>query len=225
MNTRQNLQNPKNWPQNVEYVRDLQFLNSKITENLSLNSQKLQYPQADMATMERLSSSTFYATGGSSASGAGKNLQKLSSRSNPLVTIKIESLEKYPSHPAYPYSGLFATKDLKPGQLITPYYGRATSAEDTDPKSDYCLRLGELTVDANIIGNEGRFVNDYRGIMQKPNAEFREFINIDHNRVEMGIFVIKAKDMPRGIRKKTEITVSYGKAFWKSRNLLRETSS
>jgi hypothetical protein len=47
--------------------------------------------------------------------------------------------------------------------------------------SDYDLSLyrtpgGVVSVgiDASAMGNEGRFVNDYRGIRAKPNAQFEE---------------------------------------------------
>ncbi|KAK0835213.1 hypothetical protein LTR02_007054 [Friedmanniomyces endolithicus] len=48
---------------------------------------------------------------------------------------------------------------------------------DQDPHSDYDLNLDHdlgLSVDAARAGNESRCTNDYRGIAERPNAEFRD---------------------------------------------------
>ncbi|KAK3270543.1 hypothetical protein CYMTET_21063 [Cymbomonas tetramitiformis] len=69
------------------------------------------------------------------------------------------------SHPAYGESGLFAERDLNPGELIVEYKGVITDKSDgLSGKSDYVIELTPaLSIDAEDIGNEGRFVNDYRG--------------------------------------------------------------
>ena len=71
-----------------------------------------------------------------------------------------------PSHPAHRQLGLFATKKIPPQTLIVEYIGEVHS--DERPTSDYDISLyhfptGEsVGVDAATMGNEARFVNDYR---------------------------------------------------------------
>ncbi|OMJ28422.1 hypothetical protein AYI69_g2105 [Smittium culicis] len=197
---------PKNWPSNLQFISSLD-ISKDLSKYLEIASGICRFSPKDIAAMERISISKFY---GFSSS------KQLSVSPTALNSVKIESLADKPSHPASPYFGLFATKNLSPGQLIIPYYGKVTTSENASETSDYCLRLNCLAVDADSSGNEGRYVNDYRGILDKPNAEFKEFINTDYNRVEMGIFVISSK-LHGGIKKKQEICVSYGKGFWSAR--------
>lgn len=65
-------------------------------------------------------------------------------------------------------------------------------------------------VDAARFGNEARFINDYRGVGQAPNATFQERV-ID-GELRIGVFA-----GPRGIAKNEEILVSYGKGWWAAR--------
>jgi SET domain-containing protein len=143
------------------------------------------------------------------------------------------------AHPANGQSGLFATKDLKPGTFILQYLGEihASSASPTHPRSrtpnadidphahsDYDLSLDRehgIGIDAAKSGNEARFINDYRGIAERPNAEFREIW--DERRRERGMAVCvlgegkAGKGKERRIRKGEEILVSYGRGFWGAR--------
>lgn len=71
------------------------------------------------------------------------------------------------------------------------------------------------------MGNEARFVNDYRGIRgEGPNAEFREVLFGSGER-GMGVWVMgtgkKGGKGKAGIKKGEEIVVSYGRGFWKAR--------
>ncbi|CAJ2504702.1 Uu.00g120960.m01.CDS01 [Anthostomella pinea] len=123
---------------------------------------------------------------------------------SPLVKI---TLINTPSHPAKGQAGLFAARHLSPGSLIVPYYDRDAG----------------LAVDAEKAGNEARFVNDYRGIAERPNAEFRESWDVRSRQICMAVFVLPASknavkkgDGP-GIAKGDEILVSYGKGFWGKR--------
>ncbi len=70
----------------------------------------------------------------------------------------------------------------------------------------------------SIIGSEGRFANDYRGILQRPNCTFHEFIDAQTGEIKMGIWVCTGIGK---IKKGQEIIVNYGKSFWSSRGLLR----
>ncbi|KAM7207298.1 hypothetical protein V8F20_002360 [Naviculisporaceae sp. PSN 640] len=140
----------------------------------------------------------------------------------PNASVQIQRITD-PNHPAYGQCGLFAARDLLPGELILPYYGvvhvgtGSTSKSEDDSlsgldknleklslsqgptpdseektekekeketerlqheKSDYDLwlsREADLAVDGEMMGNEARFVNDYRGVpgKERENAELR----------------------------------------------------
>jgi len=89
---------------------------------------------------------------------------------------------------------------------------------DDRPNSDYDLSLCRLPegvsvgVDASTMGNQARFVNDFRGIGIKPNALF-----ID-TRTASGEIRISIWSSDRDIKKGQEILVSYGKIWWRSRS-------
>ena len=108
-------------------------------------------------------------------------------------------------------------------------------ASPTDPhaESDYDLSLDResgLAIDAAEMGNEARFINDYRGVpaagvgeergerrRKGPNAEFRVYWDERGGGAGergMGVWVVGGG---RGIRKGEEILVSYGKGFWGER--------
>ena len=133
-----------------------------------------------------------------------------------------------PLHPAHGQSGLFAARDLRPGELIVPYLGELHPGSTTDPTSDYDLwldREADVAVDAARTGNEARFVNDYRGVpgAERANAEFRDVWWEDLGERGMAVFVLPAgkravgRARTVGVGKGEEILVSYGKGFWGSR--------
>lgn len=94
-----------------------------------------------------------------------------------------------PSHPACGQSGLFAAKDLPAGSHIIDYTGLLHScplpppnegAESCCASSDYDLafldRDAAIAIDGSVMGNEARFVNDWRGVREQgPNAMFEEY--------------------------------------------------
>ncbi|KAJ7275382.1 SET domain protein [Mycena haematopus] len=119
------------------------------------------------------------------------------------------------SHPAFGQFGLFATKKIKSNTHIVDYIDLAGEIHCDERDSDYDLSLFRsadisVGVDASKMGNEGRFVNDYRGIQDKPNAMF---VEIRRPSGELGIRI----ESSRSIKKGEEILVSYGKAWWKAR--------
>ncbi|KAK4100509.1 hypothetical protein N658DRAFT_473003 [Parathielavia hyrcaniae] len=146
-----------------------------------------------------------------------------------------------PSHPAHGQAGLFATCDLAPGELILPYlgeihigtapFGSGGSEEGYNyAQSDYDLWLGreaDLAVDAARMGNEARFVNDYRGVPgrggRKANAEFRVVWDARTAEICMAVFVLPAgkravgRARVVGITRGEEVLVSYGRGFWQGR--------
>lgn len=151
----------------------------------------------------------------SSASQAGvPSIHTELKRPNVLVSIRLVDIQ---SHPAYGQRGLFAKKPLAAGELITDYVGSVHRSESVSQTSDYVLALTpEISIDAEFIGNEARFINDYRGVAQRANAEFRQFKHKASGELRMGVFALVL--IPKG----SEICLSYGKSFWKSRGLLRD---
>lgn len=139
--------------------------------------------------------------------------------------IQILSISDKP-HPAYGQKGLFASHTLKPDTFICFYLGFVHGAAETDPASNFDLSLDrglQISVDATQMGNEARFINDYRGIREGPNAEFRDCLAAVDGKPErrIGVFVLsagkKGGKRARGIGKAEEIVVSYGKGFWSHR--------
>ena len=144
--------------------------------------------------------------------------------SGPCAAVNIRLILSS-GHPAYQQRGLFASRDLAPGSLILPYIGFVHGPQDTDHESTYDLSLDRelgVGVDATTMGNEARFINDYRGISSSgPNAEFKEvWVEVGKENTErrMAVYVLHAGKSGRrssGIKKGEEILVSYGKGFWK----------
>lgn len=90
------------------------------------------------------------------------------------------------------------------------------------------------------MGNEARFINDYRGVADRPNAEFKEVWNERRKErgmvsqptadqlsfsvtvtyvVSQGVWVLPEgkSGKGKGIKKGQEILVSYGRGFWGAR--------
>jgi len=152
------------------------------------------------------------------------------STSPPYPHVKITKISS-PAHPANGQHGLFANQHLSPDSFILSYLGYVHDKNDIDEKSDYDLSLDRdlgVGVDASRIGNEARFINDYRGVTTSANAEFRDiFVDIGGGKVEkrMGVFVLsagKGGKRAKGVAKGQEILVSYGKGFWTERSKVQE---
>ncbi|TAQ89318.1 hypothetical protein B7494_g2336 [Chlorociboria aeruginascens] len=200
-------QSPKNWPENIPYLT-----NPTYSPTLS---------QTHLSTLR---------TRTRESSTIPPHIPK-----GPSPLVRITSISS-PSHPAAGQSGLFATKDLKPGTFILQYLGvihsNSTSKSQTpDPHatSDYDLSLDResgLGIDAATSGNEARFINDYRGVAARANAEFKEIWHEHRAERGMGVWVLpegkrkdgKGKGRARGVKKGEEILVSYGRGFWGARN-------
>ncbi len=150
--------------------------------------------------------------------------------SGPYSNVKITAISDS-SHPANGQYGLFANQLLTPDSFILPYLGYVHDQTDTDETSNYDLSLDRelgIGVDATKMGNEARFINDYRGVAPAPNAEFRDIVvDIGNGKVEkrVGVFVLsagKSKKRAGGIARGQEILVSYGKGFWTERQAVEE---
>ena len=105
--------------------------------------------------------------------------------------------------------GLFAAKKIPPRTHLLDYLGEVHC--DDRPLSDYDLSLYRtpdglvsVGVDASVMGNEGRFLNDYRGIRARPNAQFEER-RVDDGELRMSIWT--GSEM---IKKGEEILVGVG---------------
>ncbi|KAF7437119.1 hypothetical protein PC9H_003953 [Pleurotus ostreatus] len=130
----------------------------------------------------------------------------------PVVIRAIAS----PSHPANGQFGLFAAKKIPPDTHIMDYIGEIHC--DDRPNSNYDLSLYRypdglsVGIDASVVGNEARFINDFRGVQPRPNAVFTEKRNGDG---ELRMSIWSSKDV---IKRGDEVLVSYGKAWWRARS-------
>lgn len=61
------------------------------------------------------------------------------------------------------------------------------------------------------MGNQARFVNDYRGITRQPNAVFLDGL------MSSGELCMSIWSSNEEIKKGEEILVSYGKSWWRNR--------
>ncbi|TFK41329.1 SET domain protein [Crucibulum laeve] len=119
------------------------------------------------------------------------------------------------SHPACGQRGLFAAKKIPPRTRLLDYIGEIHC--DDRPNSDYDLSLYRtqdgvnVGIDASTMGNEARFINDYRGVQKKPNAAFSDA------RTSSGELRMSIWSSDTEIKKDEEILVSYGKAWWRER--------
>ncbi|KAI9717391.1 MAG: hypothetical protein M1812_004743 [Candelaria pacifica] len=186
---------PKNWPEEVTFLK-------RPVYSKALGHQEL--------SALRLSTSTANGT------------QNQKEAAGPCPLVQTHAITSPASHPALGQSGLFAAQQLPPNSFILHYLGFVHASSDTDPESNYDLSLVRelgVGIDATHMGNEARFINDYRGIREEgPNAEFRDTIVSGERR--MSVYVLpegKSGKGKKGIRKGEEICVSYGKGFWKGR--------
>ncbi|KAH0492848.1 hypothetical protein TgHK011_007778 [Trichoderma gracile] len=147
---------PKNWPPSLPYFKapqhgkdltpaQLQFLRTKPTT--TSNSQDHSQLHHDEDTLPLIPASS-------------------PATETPCPRVKILPITN-PLHPAHGQFGLFAATNILPGELIVAYLGRLHGRGTTSEESDYDIWLEremDVAVDAALGGNEGRFVNDYRGV-------------------------------------------------------------
>lgn len=197
---------PKNWPQSLPYLTCPAY-------SPTLSKSQLQ---------------TLRSKSDASSSSASPDLREIPRdlKPGPCTHVKITPITDT-QHPAYGQAGLFAARALPPGSLILPYMGELHPADAAaHSSSDYDLwldRSGDVAVDAARMGNEARFVNDYRGVpgAVRANAEFGEVWDVRRGEKGMAVFVLpagkKEKSKGGGIAKGQEILVSYGRGFWEKR--------
>lgn len=141
---------------------------------------------------------------------------------------------KPPTSPLCGQAGLYnAGSKIPRGAWIRDYLGVVHLEKEADSQSDYDLSLerhedGEVVgIDATTRGNEARFVNDYRGWAERPNAEFqlRSWEVKDGQGKVVGVgrrMAIWAG--PKGVEKGAELCVSYGRGFWMERQKEADTA-
>ena len=202
---------PKNWPEDVQYLT-----NPTYSPMITLD---------ERSALSRLTAeSTTY------AKIAPEALK------SPCPWVEIRTIEDT-KHPAHGQRGLFAFQHLQPDSFICLYLGdvHTNSMSDTDPHSDYDLSYDRdigLSVDAARSGSEARFANDYRGVVERPNSEFRDcFVQVKSDKRSsglkwerrVGIFVLsagKAGKRKAGVKAGEEILITYGKGYWEGRKLM-----
>ena len=199
---------PKNWPEDVKYITE-QTYSDAVTNDLRIALSR--------STVETLSFAKI----------AAEALK------SPCQWTAIQAVDDE-KHPACGQNGLFASQHLEPDKFICLYLGHVhtNSLSDTDPRSDYDLgydRDNGLSIDAGCCGNESRFANDYRGIAERANTEFRDcLVEVKSDKRaggtkwerRIGIFVLSAGNAGKrkaGIKAGEEILVNYGKSFWEAR--------
>ncbi|KAI0702446.1 hypothetical protein BC835DRAFT_1500853 [Cytidiella melzeri] len=178
---------PSHWPPDILYLKNQRY-HSSVPEIVRLRLRKCALPSAISQPQ----------------SGRGQ-------RRPPVVIMQIQQDD----HPAKGQLGLFAAKKIPPRSYIIDYAGEVHC--DDRPDSDYDLSLlrsqdgHNVGVDASKMGNESRFINDYRGVAERPNVQFRESLN------ETGELCMSIWSGNEAIKKGDELVVSYGKGFWKAR--------
>jgi|SRR5690242_1473288 len=191
-------QTPNHWPEDIKYLRAPSY------------SKKLTKDKLDTLLLAK--------------AGLSSKDPVLTTK-GPYANVRITPIT-ITSHPAHGQYGLFATQHLLPDTFILPYLGYVHDQSDLDETSDYDLSLDRdlgVGVDASRMGNEARFINDYRGISTGPNAEFRDIlVDVGFGILEkrMGIFVLsagKSGKRAKGVGRDEEILLSYGKGFWAGR--------
>jgi len=116
-----------------------------------------------------------------------------------------------PNHPEHGKFGVFAKVALDKNKVLGEYTG-AIQLTDTKKTSGFASILFDnyvhsVDVDAEKIGNEFRFLNDYRGTsISRPNVTLSATVFNG----EWHIAVLTTRIIPRG----TELVVDYGPTYW-----------
>ncbi|KZT06337.1 uncharacterized protein LAESUDRAFT_726167 [Laetiporus sulphureus 93-53] len=190
INPRESTSKPPRWPVHVQYCFEPRYHSSVPAEIRALVGPK------------------------ASASGT---------KTTPFCRWTVIRRVTEPSHPACGEYGLYAVKKIPPRTHIVDYIGEIHCDERLH--SDYDLSLYRtqhglsVGVDAFAMGNEARFVNDYRGIKAKPNAVFEE------RRTHAGELRMSIWSSNEAIKKGEEILVSYGKMWWHARSVGKDQTS
>ncbi|GET92752.1 hypothetical protein, conserved [Leishmania tarentolae] len=115
-----------------------------------------------------------------------------------------------PRHPAYGQAGLFAKGTIPSNTIVTPYSGFIEIFATSCNSRTYTMGFGasgdEYALDAEFVGNYGRFANDPRGVgTLQANLSAENRFN---NRGESFTALVSRRQINAG----EEILMSYGKA-------------
>ncbi|KAI5689305.1 hypothetical protein MNV84_07455 [Leishmania braziliensis] len=115
-----------------------------------------------------------------------------------------------PRHPAYGQAGLFAKSTIPSNTVVTPYSGFIEVFSTSCNSRTYTMGFGALgddyALDAEFVGNYGRFANDPRGVgTLQANLSAENRFN---NRGESFTALVSRRQISAG----EEILMSYGKA-------------
>lgn len=132
---------------------------------------------------------------------------------HPHITLEMIRNE---SHPCYCQRGVFATQDILPGEAIGEYVGELRLVDHRFKNVagyTYSMTLRVignllLIVDASRKSNEIPFINDYRGIKEKPNVRA---VGAIHKGYLMPLI-----EAISPIYKGEELLTDYGKGYWTS---------
>ncbi|KNC97890.1 uncharacterized protein SPPG_06881 [Spizellomyces punctatus DAOM BR117] len=203
---RQSTKIPKNWPQNIRYLSQNEWSREVPSDILSYYLPRCSWNKLKCSSSSRspITSTKFPMKSGLNPPGPSRVVR----------IVRISS----PTHPANGQLGLVAAANLSPRSHILDYVGCVHTASTASTSSDYILsldRITQLSVDAELAGNEGRCINDFRGVAEKPNVEFETYRCEKTGEVRVGVWVLTKK-----IAKGEELLVTYGKGFWKERRLI-----
>ncbi|RUP48972.1 hypothetical protein BC936DRAFT_143539 [Jimgerdemannia flammicorona] len=173
-------QPPPGWPEGIIYIN--QLLWSKLVPAELKNSYK---PAPGTSASEKFIAQH--------VNVLGVVPDAKQSRKN----VRIRKIDD-PKHPCFGAYGLFAAQTLQPKAHVIDYLGVVEFQETYNQRSDYVLRFDDLSIDAEKMGNEGRFCNDYRGIGQKPNVCFLNYMDERTKEIKVGVFVIGKEKIKKG---------------------------
>jgi hypothetical protein len=137
------------------------------------------------------------------------------------------------THPTLGQYGLFAQRDIPSNTLVVPYLGQVhlASLEDAESRYDAAIDSDDGTrcgIDATMAGNEARFVNDYRGILKRPNLFFQDWTaryplsppksqEGEGHQCPKKVKGLALYSGAHAIKAGTELCASYGKGWWAAR--------
>jgi SET domain-containing protein len=121
--------------------------------------------------------------------------------------VKIQKITEK-THPCYDQFGLFACNFIQKGEFIGHYSGEVKKRTNLD-NSLYLVPYGDkYDIDASKIGNEMRFINDYRNIANRPNVTLaKAYCQVTGMPF---VAVVAICDIQSG----TELVANYGKLYW-----------
>jgi SET domain-containing protein len=112
------------------------------------------------------------------------------------------------NHPCVGQKGLYAAAALVKGQPVIRYVGVVKRRVAGETGNDYLFGMAglEVDIDAQLAGNESRYVNDFRGVGDAKNVQLAERQAVGG---EMEVWFEALRDIAAG----EELLTSYGDNF------------